>query len=205
MSYSLKKTYFSFKQEVEGLNRIVVDLSAQPTSLERDTHIEGCFIRFVVSWECFCEEYFLRCLCVGKTRSGHEIKPSVSAPRNLNEAFKKININKHDRDKDYLDWLDSTLLKNRIGDYFRANSRVQKLIDAPDRLFEIRVIRNAIAHRSTNAINKFEKFVKDQLGYLSSLNPTMADLLIMKKRGSTRLIFLLLSDYFLDLSERLTK
>jgi len=85
------------------------------------------------------------------------------------------------------------------------NSRVQKLIEAPDKLFEIRIIRNAIAHRSTFAINKFEKFVKDQLGYLSSLNPTMADLLIMKRRRSGKLIFLMLSDYFLSLSERLTK
>lgn len=205
MPYSLKKIYFTFKQEVEDLNRIVVELSSRPVSLERDTHIEGCFIRFVVSWEIFCEEYFLRCLCVGKTRLGYEIKPLITSPRNTNEAFKKINSNRRDRDKDYIDWLDSTLVKDRIGDYFRANSRVQKLIEAPDKLFEIRIIRNAIAHRSTFAINKFEKFVIDHLGYLSSLNPTMADLLIMKKRGSTRLIFLLLSDYFLGLSERLTK
>jgi hypothetical protein len=205
MAYSLKKIYLNFKQEVEDLNRIVVELSTRPTSLERDTHIEGCFIRFVVSWENFCEEYFLRCLCVGRTRSGYEIKPLITSPKNMNDAFKKINVNRRDRDKDYLNWLDSTLVKDRVGDNFRANSRVQKLIDAPEKLFEISIIRNAIAHRSTFALIKFEKFVKDQLGYLSSLNPTMADLLIMKRRGSTRLIFLLLSDYFLGLSERLTK
>lgn len=205
MAYSLSSIYVSFKQEVEELNRIVVELSSRPTILERDTHIEGCFIRFVVSWEIFSEEYFLRCLCVGRTRSRYEIKPLITSPRNKNDAFRKINANRRDRNKDYLDWLDSTLVKRRVDDYFRANSRVQKLIEAPDKLFEIRIIRNAIAHRSTSAINKFEKFVKDQLGYLSSLNPTMADLLIMKKRGTAKLIFLLLSDYFIGLSERLTK
>lgn len=205
MSYSLKNTYFIFKQEVEHLNSIIVELSSQPVSLERDTHIEGCYIRFVVSWELFCEEYFLRCLCGGKTRSGYKINPLITCPRNINDAFKKINAKRSDRDKDYLTWLDLTLVQNRINDYFRANSRVQKLTEDPEKLFEIRVIRNAIAHRSISAISKFEKFVKDQMGYLSSLNPTIADLLIMKRKGSTRLIFLMLSDYFLGLSGRLTK
>lgn len=205
MAYSLGSIYLPFKEEVEELNRIVVSLSAQPSSLERDTHLEGCFIRLVVSWENFSEEYFLRCLCVGITRSGREIRPLITSLKNKNEAFKKLHANRRDRDKDYLDWLDSSLVRQRAEDYFRINSRVQKLIESPDRLFEIRVIRNAVAHRSISAIYKFEKFVKDQLGYLSSLNPTMADLLIMRKRGSTKLIFLLLSDYFLGLSERLTK
>lgn len=205
MPYSLNPIYSAFKKEVEELNRIIVELSTRPNSLKRDTHIEGCFIRFVVSWEVFSEEYFLRCLCIGKTRSRYKIKPLITNLKNKNDAFKKINIKNRDRDKDYLDWLDANIVKQRIDDYFRANSRVQKLIESPDKLFEIRIIRNAIAHRSTSAIHKFEKFVKNQLGYLYSLNPTMADLLIMKKRGSSKLIFLLLSDYFLGLSERLTR
>ena len=205
MAYSLNPTYLSFKYEVEELNRIILELSSRAVSLERDTHIEGCFIRLVVSWEIFCEEYFLRCLCGGKTRKQYEIKPLITCPRNKNDAFKKINSNRRDREKDYLNWLDSSLVKQRIDDYFRANSRVQKLVEAPDKLFEIRIIRNAIAHRSIAAMHKFEKFVKDQLGYLSTLNPTMADLLTMERRESKKLIFLLLSDYFLGLSDRLTR
>ena len=205
MAYSLSTIYFSFKEEVEELNRIVVHLSPQPHSIQRDTHLEGCFIRLVVSWENFCEEYFLRCLCKGKARSGYEIKPLISSLRNKNEAFKKINSNRRDREKDFLDWLDSAIVKQRIDDFFRANSRVQKLIESPDKLFEICIIRNAIAHRSTAAMFKFEKFVKDQLGYLSTLNPTMADLLVMTRRGSSKLIFYLFSEYFLGLADRLTK
>jgi len=119
MPYSLRNIYFSFKQDVEDLNRIIVELSSQPSSLERDTHIEGCFIRFVVSWEIFCEEYFLRCLCTGKTRSGYKIKPLITSPRNLKDAFKKINKNRSDRDKDYINWLDLSLVNIRIDDYFR--------------------------------------------------------------------------------------
>lgn len=127
MAYSLNTIYISFKEKVEKLNRIIVHLSSLPPSIQRDTHIEGCFIRLVVSWENFCEEYFLRCLCNANTRTRYEIKPKITSLRNKNDAFKRINTNRRDREKDFLDWLDSAIVKQRIDDYFRANSRVQKI------------------------------------------------------------------------------
>ena len=96
-------------------------------------------------------------------------------------------------------------MQQRIDDHFRKNSRVQKICESPEKMFELRVIRNAIAHRSNSAIAKFEKYVKDQLGYLSALNPTMATLLVQQKRNSDELIFTLLSNYFYGLASRLTK
>lgn len=205
MAYSLKKIFDAFKRETEELNRIIGLLSSRPASIERDTHIEGCFIRLVVSWECFIEEYFLRCMCKAKTRGNREIKPHGAASKNTNEAFKKINKNRKDRDKDFTDWLDSKTLQQRINDHFRRNSRVQIICEAPDKIYELIVIRNAIAHRSPSAIAKFEKHVKDQMGYLASLNPTMASLLIQRRRNSNALIFTMLSDYFHSLADKLTK
>lgn len=205
MPYSLNIIERDFRNEINELNRLIIILSTKPASIERDTHIEGCFIRFVVSWEIFIEEYFLRCLCVGKTRRNTTIAPKGTAFKNKNEAFKKLNKNRRDRNKDYLDWLDSTLLDQRISDYFRENSRVKRIVDSPDKLFELIVIRNAIAHRSQSAIIKFQKYVKTQLGYLATLNPTMAELLIQNKRGTNKQIFITLSEYFLGLADRLTK
>jgi hypothetical protein len=205
MAYVLKATYELFKNDLTELNIVVLALSGRPESLERDTHIEGCFIRLVVSWECFVEEYFLRCMCKAKTRSSSEIKPHGVASRNTNEAFRKINKNRKDREKDFTDWLDAKMLQQRIDDYFRKNSRVQKICDAPDRMFELRVIRNAIAHRSPSAIAKFEKHVKDQMGYLANVKPTMASLLIQKRRNNNKLIFTILSTYFMQLADDLTK
>jgi len=205
MVYSLKATFEKFQQEIAELNSIISRLSPEPESLERDTHIEGCFIRLVVSWECFIEEYFLRCMCKAKTRGNYEIKPQGTASKNRNEAFKKINKNRKDRDKDFTDWLDAKLLQQRVDDYFRKNSRVQKTCDAPDKMFELRVIRNAIAHRSPSAIAKFEKHVKDQMGYLAALSPSMASLLVQRRRNSSDIIFTILSNYFLLLADRLTK
>lgn len=205
MAYALKSIYESFYKEATELNTIVARLANEPESLERDSHIEGCFIRLVVGWECFVEEYVLRCMCKAKTRGNYVIKPLNTAFKNPNEAFKKINKNRKDRLKDYTDWLDNNQVQHRIDDHFRQNSRVQKLCEAPDKLFELKVIRNAIAHRSPNAIAKFEKYVKEQMGYLASMKPTMASLLVQKKRANNKYIFSILCEYFLGLADRLTK
>jgi len=205
MAYALKVIYESFENDLTKLNEIISTLSDKPESIERDTHIEGCFIRLVVSWECFVEEYFLRCMCKAKTRSKYEIKPHGAASRNTNEAFKKINKNRKDRKKDFTDWLEPKMLQQRIDDHFRRNSRVQKICNAPDKMFELRIIRNAIAHQSPSAIAKFEKYVKDQMGYLTTVKPSMASLLVQKRRNSNKLIFTILSNYFMQLAGQLTK
>jgi hypothetical protein len=205
MAYRLKAIYESFEREINELNRLVTKLSTEIESIERDTHLEGCFIRLVVRWECFVEEYFLRCMCKAETRGKYNIGPRGTASKTTKEAFKKINKNRSDRDKDFTDWLDAKIVQQRVDDHFRKNSRVQKICESPEKLFELRTIRNAIAHRSISAVAKFENYVKDQMGYLAVMNPTMATLLVQKKRTSNELIFTLLSNYFLKLAERLTK
>lgn len=205
MSYSLRIIYSRFISEVSELSSIVISLQNEQQSIARDTHIEGCFIRFVVCWEGFLEDYFLRCLCNATTRSNRTISPQRTTSRNIKDAFKRINKNRRDRDKDFIDWLDVKLVQQRIDDDFRANSRVQKICESPDKLYELRIIRNAIAHRSVSAVTKFKKFVKDQMGYLAVLDPTMASLLIQKKRNTRDIIFTIMTDYFIQLAEKLTK
>ncbi len=131
MAYSLQIIFKKFNTEVTELNRIVIELQQKGGNLERDTHIEGCFIRFVVSWERFVEEYFLRCLCGAKTRSKKIIKPKVKPFKNTNDAFKRVNINRRDREKDFIDWLDTKIVEQRINDYFRLNSRVKRYVRLP--------------------------------------------------------------------------
>ena len=125
--------------------------------------------------------------------------------KNTNEAFKKINKHRKDRDKDFTDWLDSASLQQRVDDNFRKNSRVQKICESPEVIFELRVIRNAIAHRSPSAIAKFKKYVKDQMGYLAVMDPSMASLLVQKRRDKPDMIFTILSKHFLILSNTITK
>lgn len=205
MAYSLKSVYMEFHNEATELNQVISRLANEPTCISRDAHIEGCFIRLVVAWERFVEEYFLRCMCKAKLRSGQVLKPKVPPFKNTEEAFKKLSKKRVGREKDYTDWLDNVQISHRIDDYFRKNSRVRKICEAPHNLEELKVIRNAIAHRSKSSIAKFEKYVKSQLGYLAGLNPTMASLLIQKKKNTGKYIYTILSEYFLGLADRLTR
>lgn len=205
MAYKLSISYRRFSDEILQLVNLIETLADEPECLSRDTHIEGCFIRLVVGWEVFVEEYFLRCMCTAQTRSGTKIKPKSASSPNLNSAFKKVNKHRRDRDKDFADWLDANLIRQHAGDHFRKNSRVYKLCETPAQLYELKVIRNAIAHRSQSAIKKFEKYVKDQMGYLAVGNPTMASLLVQKRQNSNEFIFSILANHFLLLADRLTK
>lgn len=205
MYYNLNRIFIVFKERLLELDRIVIQLSSQVPSIERDTHIEGSFIRFVVYWENFVEEYFLRCMCGAKTRNSKILKPLNASFRKPNDAFKRINTYRKGRDKDYIDWLDPKLVQQRVRDYFRKNSRVNYIYQSPDKLYELKIIRNAIAHRSQFAIFKFEKYVKDQMGYLASLNPTMSSLLIQKRKNSSKYIFTILIWDFINLADKLTR
>lgn len=205
MAYSLKKPYNNFTDSAIKLNNIVIKSSTNSDSLEKEALIEGCFIRLVTSWEVFIEEYFLRCMCVAETRSGKTIKPRGGSYPSLTKAFERINKNRKPREKDYIDWLDTNLLKERANDFFRKNSRVSGIIAISGMSFQIVTIRNAIAHRSPSSIRKFKDYVRDQFGHITSLNPTMSSLLTQNKRGTNTLLFSIIVKHLTVLSDNLTK
>ena len=205
MPYSLNPTYRKFISEARDLERIIQSLSTQDKSIDRDTHIEGCFIRFVVAWEAFVEDYFLKCSCSANTRSGYLIRPMRIRHANTNEAFRYLNKHRRSRDKDFIDWLDIDSIKQKLVDNFRSNSRVSKLKDSPDKLYELKIIRNAIAHGSNSSITKFEQIVRDRYGYLRAQNPTMADLLIQRNRRDQKIMFKTLSEHYIEKVDLLTK
>ena len=203
--YSLNPLFHDFEQNIEQIFGIIDILSVEPQSLNRDTHIEGCFIRGVVAWENFIEEYVLRCMCSAKTRRGTILKPLATCSSDTENAFKKIHPLRKARDKDYLDWLNDESLKTFVENSFHHSSRLQDIYEDTSRLFMMSIIRNAIAHRSKSAISKFQKHAISQFGYLATTNPTMAELLITKKRSNQKLIFKDLLGYYVGLADDLTK
>jgi hypothetical protein len=202
--YSLKAIYFDFKGSIDELCYMVKCLSVQKKNIYRDTHIEGCFIRLVVSWENFIEEYFLRCMCKAKTRKGKVIKPKIIPFRSTGKAFKRINKKRAVRQKDYADWLDHKNLKQRIEDFFHKKSRLNDICESPDRLYSLVTIRNTIVHGSKSSMEKFKTLAINEHGFLRDSDPSAADLLITKKRSTSKLIFIDLSEYFLMLADKLT-
>ena len=204
-SYSLIRIYGTLQSEVSELCNIVTRLAASPQNIERDVHIEGCFLRAVVTWENFLEEYFLRCMCSAKTRSGTILKPKISRCSNVDSAFRRLKATNKGREQEYANWLSHDILKQVSNEYFHHRSRLHRLYEAPDRLHAMVTIRNAIAHRSKSAVSKFKDYVINQHGYLSTLDPSMAELLITKKRSNSKLIFIDLADYYLGLAGDLIK
>lgn len=203
--YGLTRLYGNFHRTIAELNYIVTTLASRRQSLERDVYIEGCFLRFVVTWENFVEDYFLRCMCSAKTRNGVELRPKFPCSASLDEAFKRLKATNRIREQDYANWLSYNTVKPLIVEYFHHRSRLHRIYEAPDRLYALITIRNAIAHRSKSAISKFKSYVINQHGYLARVNPSMADLLVTKKRSNSKLVFVDLVDYFDGLSDVLTK
>ncbi len=202
--YSLKIIYKDFEETSNKLCEIVKSLASLQPDLKRDVHIEGCFIKFVVKWEIFIEEYFLRCMCSATTHSGGIIKPKGTLFKNTNKAFIRLNKDRKGREIDYTDWLSHDLLKQRCLDFFHHKSRVHQIYDTPDQLYALVTIRNAIAHGSVSSFIKFRKLVVNRHGYLSNVNPSIADLLVTRARSTSELIFIDHVKYFKKLAYVLT-
>jgi len=203
--YGLGRLYQNFHDTIAELTNIATTLASRQQSLERDVHIEGCFLRAVVTWENFIEDYFLRCMCSAKTRNGAILKPKTPCSTNVDEAFKRVKATTRYREQNYANWLAIDIIKQLALEYFHHRSRLHRIYEAPERLSALVTIRNAIAHRSKSAISKFETYVIDKHGYLSNTNPSMAELLITKQRVNSKLIFVDLTDYFVGLAEILIK
>jgi hypothetical protein len=203
--YSLKPSLRAFQKTITALSEIARKVSIEPLSLERDVHIDGCFIRLAVSWECFTEEYFLRCMCGAKTCSGAILRPKVPAFWTTEAAFKRISQKREVREKEYTDWLSPALLKQRVIDYFHPRSRLHRLYESPDRLDSLVIIRNYIAHGSKFSYAKFKRLVINQHGYLKSPNPTSAELLCTTNRKTGQIIFLDIANHFLELAKILAE
>ncbi len=203
--YRLAPLFRDFDKTSSDLNNIVTRLALLSSTLERDVHIEGCFIRAVTAWENFLEEYFLRCMCSAETRGKSVLKPKALIATDSKAAFLSLLALSRAGNIGYLNWLDQHSLNAFANTYFHQNSRVHKIYESPDKLQAMTTIRNAIAHRSKKAIAEFEKYVTNQHGYLSRTHPSMAELLITQKRSNSKLIFVDLVDYYQNLADSLTK
>jgi hypothetical protein len=187
------------------LENVINTQSAQAKSFQRDLFAEACFLRLIVLWENFIEEYFLSCMCSAKTLSNKTIQSKDRVYPSKNEAFKKLNIQRRDRDKDYIDWQDADKIQQRVSDFFHAKSRLHKIYQDRTQLYISRVVRNLIAHNSHKSLREFKTFIINQLRYLPFTNPNAADLLLANERHSNRQFIYIYLDYYKHLEIELCK
>lgn len=204
MAYSFRIISKQFQQDIAEIEVLINNYSATVKSFERDLILEACFFRMIVVWENFLEEYFLRCMCTATTKSNKQIRPKTNPTSTINDAFKKLHLQRKDRDKDYLDWLDPMKLEQRVNDYFHHKSRLHSIYADRNQLNISRTIRNLIAHNSKKSLKDFESYIINNLGYLPLIEPNAADLLLSRERRSGKFFIIIYFDYYKQLEKDLS-
>lgn len=197
MVYALSRVYKPFLGELTALDSLAARLLSDPLTLERDVHIEGCFLRMMVAWENFVEEVFLRSMCGARTLNGGLIRPKGRRFTNTALAYKMLHRQGSAREKDYLDWLTHSIVKKRLDDHFRSNTRLNRLLADTGLLDDARVIRNAVAHRSVSSLRKARDRTRSRLGSVH-IEASVSDIILGRDIVTMKPLFQIVSEYFAE-------
>lgn len=139
-------------------------LTPKFTPFHRNILIELAYLRVFLAWERFLEESFILFL-LGKRPQRMRRRPrSLVTPTSWQRAFDLL---LPESGRGYVDWDNLDHVRNRAKRFFRNGEPFETaLLPRLNLLHEMRTIRNAIAHRSLASQEKFEKLVRDKLGYL---------------------------------------
>lgn len=135
--------------------------SKQITLTDLETVYEALFLRAVTGFEAFIEELFISVLSTKVKYPKSRVKLRMEAKSN--EALRDILL----QGERYLDWLPFNQTEKRARLYLSNGRPFTDLNDGQkSQLKTITTIRNAIAHKSPFAL---EKFQKDVVGSLTLL------------------------------------
>lgn len=122
--------------------------------------IEMAFLEMFLSWEEFLESSFIKYMCGAKTISGYHPK-RFAFPPNIEHAQKFLLLN----GRRYSDWSNPQDVIQRAETVFsNGDPFASALRPSVGNLENIRTIRNAIAHKSGTALQKFFDIVRQNLG-----------------------------------------
>lgn len=203
--HSLKRLYKDFSQELNDFENILDELSTDTKSKKRDIFLEGTFFKVIILWENFLEEVFLKAMCSCKTNSDKVLKPKIAISRNIDQAFKKISMQRQNRENSYIDWLDHTKLRERTENIFHHKSRLHRTYANSQRLKEIQTLRNHLAHSSKKTEKKFLELIIQIQGYLFVPNPNVADFLLLTNRRLAKNFYKVYIEYYRTLADELCR
>jgi|GEM_PF-842925 len=135
------------------------------TISHRNVLIELAFLRSFLAWERFLEETFILYL-LGKKPTKKRFAPKCYVvPNTWDHAFQLLLPEGGHRK--YVDWDNSQFVRLRAKRFFADGEPFESALTARLNLLEeMRVVRNAIAHRSLHSQNIFRGLVRDKLTYL---------------------------------------
>ncbi len=121
---------------------------------------EMAFLGMFLAWEDFLEASFIRFMCGAITRNRYKPRLYV-APTNMDHALKFFVV----KPREYVEWASSQQVIERAEMVFRDGEPYKSAIrPSITDLDHMKQIRNAIAHRSGTAWDKFESTARRLLG-----------------------------------------
>ena len=121
---------------------------------------EMAFLRAFQAWEVFVEESFVLYLWGQMPPRGRGPKRYAFPPDQKTAAEWVI-----PEGRDYAQWTHAQYVRERAESFFKAGRPFAPVLSGNQHLLDdVRIIRNAIAHKSVGARERFEKVVRDKLG-----------------------------------------
>jgi hypothetical protein len=114
---------------------------------------ESAYLRIFCAWEVFLEESLLRVMCGHLLLSGSRPNPTASYFSKLSTA--KNHLYSQFSPRGYLLWHNPMDVETRAKHYLIASGHERTCNASRSPLRHYASIRHAIAHRSTDAVNKF--------------------------------------------------
>jgi hypothetical protein len=134
------------------------------TTTHRNLLIEMAFLRCFLGWERFLEESFILYLLGKKPRRRRRYPSCHVTPKSWKHANQLI---LPETGRSYVDWVNLRNVRNRANRFFANGEPFESALTPRFYMFdEMRVIRNAIAHRSHSSQNNFHNLVRSKLTYL---------------------------------------
>ena len=170
---SLRASLNVFVRSVNESRRLAVDAHAwalpkagtkRPmiSKARRDSMVELAFLRSFLAWETFLEESFVLYLSGQKPPRGRA-PTRYAFPPSLNDATDWVVPER----QDYATWTEPSRIARRAERFFRGGSPFAPVLRSHQSVLDdSRFLRNAIAHASAPAQQKFENVVRQKIGVL---------------------------------------
>jgi hypothetical protein len=146
----------------------------------RDSLTELAFFRAFLAWEAFLEESFILYL-IGQLPPCGRAPQRYAFPPNQQAAIDWV----IPEGRPFAEWTDTGRVRSRAERFFKAGRPFASVLTNNQHTLEdARILRNAIAHASSNAHQKFEQLVRIKLGVFPA-NLTVGGFLGMTVPAST--------------------
>jgi len=140
--------------EIYSLSGLPINLNTQ----QRDIILEWAFVNLLGAWEKFLEDCFVDYMLGVQTSSGY-CPTRYVFPTDRHHALKLILAG-----RDFFKWTTPKRVREQATLCFENGEPFRTVLEsAASDLSEMNIVRNAIVHRSAEAVEKFEVVVRNKL------------------------------------------